>query len=732
MKLPRRVVCAGVAITMLCAGVVAHAQGDPGRWFDAQTAAVRKPGTVVRVDLIGDSTQTDHAGYGRGFCANLTAKVDCVNLAKGGASTKTYREEGLWDHALATKPDYMVIQFGHNDHVTEQHLDRQVPLPQYTENLKRFITEARVAGIKPVLVTPLTRRFFSSDGTIHSDLTEYCEAMRGVAREMKVPLIELQNESIAYLDKVGEAEGNKLGITKKDAEGKTAPDQTHVNWQGSYIFGRMVAVGLGNAVPKMKRYVRPKPAELPSEGMKQMVILNGGPVKIVLAGDSTVATEGGWGPGFCAVMTPNVTCVDDALNGRSTKSFIDEGAWAKALAEKGDYYFIQFGHNDQKPDPARHTDPETTYAANLEKFIHDAEEIGAVPVIVSPLARRTFRDGKPSNADLELYANAAKRVAAQNGLTFIDLLAISDSLLSKMSQAEADEFNATAHPDQRAEQGKDLVDRTHLNDYGKKVFGRIVAENVVRTQVELGPDLIGVPVAAHPALFLVGDSIMHTGSGNGDTGPWGWGSEIIPMFDSKKIHVFNDALGGRSSREYIEEGTWQKILSQLQPGDWVMMQFGNNDSANSHDHPDRTTLKGDGDETQTIESPVTHQPETIHSYGFYLRQYVNDAKARGATVIICSPPPRNVWLEGRVVRGLDGYASWAADAAQKSGARFIDLNTITANKYDAMGPDATNAYFFDRQHSKKIGAKLNAESVVEGLRGLKDCPLADDLLPAAQ
>jgi hypothetical protein len=99
-------------------------------------------------------------------------------------------------------------------------------------------------------------------------------------------------------------------------------------------------------------------------------------------------------------------------------------------------------------------------------------------------------------------------------------------------------------------------------------------------------------------------------------------------------------------------------------------------------------------------------------------------------VIICSPPPRNVWLEGRVVRGLDGYASWAADAAQKSGARFIDLNTISANKYDAMGPDATNAYFFDRQHSKKIGAKLNAESVVEGLRGLKDCPLADDLLPA--
>jgi hypothetical protein len=90
-----------------------------------------------------------------------------------------------------------------------------------------------------------------------------------------------------------------------------------------------------------------------------------------------------------------------------------------------------------------------------------------------------------------------------------------------------------------------------------------------------------------------------------------------------------------------------------------------------------------------------------------------------------------VWLEGRVVRGLDGYASWAADAAQKSGARFIDLNTITANQYDALGEEATKAYFFDRQHSVKTGARLNADSVVEGLRGLKDCPLAEDLLPAA-
>lgn len=746
---------AGLMGILICATLFAHAQGDPARWFDAHTAAVRKPGTVVRVDLIGDSTQTDNAGYGRGFCANLTAKVDCVNMARGGASTGTYRQQGLWDRALQTKPDYMVIQFGHNDEVTPEHLPRQVALPDYVVNLKRFVTEARAAGVTPVLVTPLTRRFFGDDGKIHSDLTEYCDAMRGVAREMNVPLIDLQNESIVYLDKVGEAEGTKLGITKKDTDGKTIPDKTHLNWQGSYVFGRMVAVGLGNVAPPMKKYVLAKAAPLPPAGEKAMRIINGAPVKIVLVGDSTVAPQGGWGPGFCADLMPNAACVDDALNGRSTKSFMDEGAWKKALAEHGDYYLIQFGHNDEKPDAARHTDPDTTYAANLKKYIDDARAIGAIPVIISPLARRTFRDGKPSNDDLKLYADAARKVAAQEDVTFIDLLGMSDTLLSKMTQEQADEFDATGNVDQKAENGAAPLDRTHLNEKGKKVFGRMIADNLVRTLVELGPDVVGVPVAQaatatvptqtqpasatapiapveHPALFLVGDSIMHTGSGNGERGPWGWGSEMIPMFDAAKIHVYNDGLGGRSSRGYIQEGAWQKIEDQLQPGDWVIIQFGHNDAKNSQNYPDRTTLAGDGDETQDIESPITHQKETIHSYGWYLRQYVADAKARGANVIICSPPPRNQWIEGHVIRGLDGYAAWAADAARTSGARFIDLNTITANKYDGIGQDGIRPYFFDFQHSTKMGAKLNAESVVTGLRELKDCPLAADLAPLAQ
>lgn len=237
-------------------------------------------------------------------------------------------------------------------------------------------------------------------------------------------------------------------------------------------------------------------------------------------------------------------------------------------------------------------------------------------------------------------------------------------------------------------------------------------------------------VTLHPALFLVGDSIMKTGSGTGEAGPWGWGSEIIPLFDPARIHVYNEGRGGRSSRGYIEEGLWAGILERIQPGDFVILQFGHNDSANSMNYPDRISVKGSGDETQEIDNPKTGRKETIHTYGWYLRQYVKDAKARGATPIICSPVPRNAWSDGKIKRGFDGYAQWAADAAKTSGALLIDLNAIAANRFDALGQEKTARYFADGQHTTKAGARLNAESVVEGLEQLKDCPLANDLAPA--
>jgi len=239
---------------------------------------------------------------------------------------------------------------------------------------------------------------------------------------------------------------------------------------------------------------------------------------------------------------------------------------------------------------------------------------------------------------------------------------------------------------------------------------------------------VAPPATLHPALFLVGDSIMKTGTGNGETGRWGWGSEIVSCFDSKRIHVYNEGRGGRSSRSYIAEGLWSAILARLEPGDFVILQFGHNDAANSQAYPDRTSLKGSGDETQEIENPKSAQKEIIHSYGWYLRQYVADAKTKGASVLICSPVPRNTWIDGKIKRGFDGYAKWATDAAKSSGALFVDLNNIAADRYDALGQAKMREYFADNQHTTKAGARLNAEAVVEGLSKLQDCPLISDLI----
>jgi lysophospholipase L1-like esterase len=459
--------------------------------------SLRKPGTITLIELIGDSTQTNNAGYGRGFCANLTALVDCVDMAHGGASTKTYRADGYWAKALATKPDYMLIQFSHNDMESADRLPRQTSIAEYEQNLRQFVSEARAAGTHPILVTPLTRRYFGPDGKIHSDLLPHADTMKRVATSMKVPLIDLQSESITYFDKIGPSAGQALGITKKDTDGQTIPDKTHLNWQGSYVVGRMVAVDLGKTVPALARFVLPEPAELPEEGKLAMRVIRQEPFKIVLVGDSTVAEEGGWGPGFCATLTPNVTCVDLARNGRSTKSYIDEGLWAKALAEHGQYYFIQFGHNDQKPVPALHTDAQTTFAANLHRFINDVRDIGGIPILVTPLSRRNYRDGGLIQDDgLGDYANAMHQVSEQDDVTVVDLLSMSRHLLSRMDQQQADQFDAQAHPDANAENGPAKPDRTHLNEHGKQIFGRLVADNVIRTQVELGPNVNGVPEQA--------------------------------------------------------------------------------------------------------------------------------------------------------------------------------------------------------------------------------------------
>jgi lysophospholipase L1-like esterase len=235
-----------------------------------------------------------------------------------------------------------------------------------------------------------------------------------------------------------------------------------------------------------------------------------------------------------------------------------------------------------------------------------------------------------------------------------------------------------------------------------------------------------------PTFYIIGDSTVKNGKGKGDGNLWGWGNFLGDYFDTIKISVSNHALGGRSSRTFITEGHWGEVLSQLKPGDLVIMQFGHNDGGPLDDTARaRGTIKGTGDESKDIYNPIMKKAETVHSYGWYMRQYVTDIKSKGAIAIICSPIPRNVWVDGKCARASNDYGKWAEETARTTGAYFIDLNGIIADQYDQLGPDKVKDFFpGDHTHTNEAGARLNAKAVVTGLRKIPSTPVAAYLLPA--
>jgi len=229
-----------------------------------------------------------------------------------------------------------------------------------------------------------------------------------------------------------------------------------------------------------------------------------------------------------------------------------------------------------------------------------------------------------------------------------------------------------------------------------------------------------------PALHTIGDSTVR----NSNKETWGWGTPIASLFDTTKIHVENNAMAGRSTRTFLSEGRWDKVLETLKPGDFVTMQFGHNDGS----EPDTTkagrrgVLKGTGEETKVLTWP-DGKVETVHTYGWYIRKFVRETKAKGATPIVVSMIPRNQFKDGKVLRADQSFGKWAAEVAEQEHAYFVDLNKITGDKYDELGPEKVKAFFpGDHTHTNLEGAKLNAQSVVEGIKKLKGCKLKNYLL----
>jgi lysophospholipase L1-like esterase len=229
-----------------------------------------------------------------------------------------------------------------------------------------------------------------------------------------------------------------------------------------------------------------------------------------------------------------------------------------------------------------------------------------------------------------------------------------------------------------------------------------------------------------PSLFLIGDSTVRNGQGTGTGGQWGWGDQIAVFFDTSKINVVNRALGGTTSRTFYRD-LWPRVLAMLKPGDVVIMQFGTNGGAVNDGARARGELHGTGDETQQITNLVTKKFEIVHTFGWYEKQMIADARSKGATAMVCSLIPRNNWRNGMAARGgTNSVAGWAGQAADSVNAPFLDINEIIARQYDQLGHEKVNALFVAGQgpHTSLAGAETNAACVIAGLKGLKENPLA--------
>jgi rhamnogalacturonyl hydrolase YesR/beta-xylosidase/lysophospholipase L1-like esterase len=235
---------------------------EPGKTYywrvdDGPVWSFRADPRTTRIALAGDSTMTEKSGYGRGLKSYVADDAAFLNAARGGRSSKSFRAEGHWQELLSQHPTHILIQFGHNDEPGKG-LDRETDLPTFRANMARYVDEARAAGAKPILVTPITRRNFTG-GHIRSDLTAYAEQTRAVAADKDVPLIDLHAKSIELLDRLGPSAAIAISPLKTDG----TIDKTHLNAAGSALFGALVAEELRRVIPELVPHMR-KVSSLPS------------------------------------------------------------------------------------------------------------------------------------------------------------------------------------------------------------------------------------------------------------------------------------------------------------------------------------------------------------------------------------------------------------------------------------------------------------------------------------
>lgn len=474
---------------------------------------------------------------------------------------------------------------------------------------------------------------------------------------------------------------------------------------------------------------------------------------LFLVGNSTMRTgtlgngnNGQWGWGYYAgdyFDSNRITVENHALGGTSSRTFYNR-LWPDVIkgVQAGDWVIIELGHNDNGPydsgrarasipgigkDSLNVTIKETgvketvyTYGEYMRRFINDVKAKGAHPILFSLTPRNAWADKDSTiitrvNKTFGLWA---KQVAEEQNVPFIDLNDISARKFEKFGKNKVKYMF--------------YIDRIHTSAFGAKVNAESAADGIRACEgLELAKYLKPVEKdeatgssrkEGRPVLFTIGDSTVKN-KDNDKNGMWGWGSVIADEFDLNKISVENCAMAGRSARTFLDEGRWDKVYHALQPGDFVLIQFGHNDAGEINTGKARAELPGSGEESKVFLMEKTGKYQVIYTFGWYLRKFIMDVQEKGAIPIVLSHTPRNKWKDGKIERNTASFGKWTREAAEATGAYFIDLNKISADKLEKKGIKKA-AYYYnnDHTHTSLKGAHMNAKSIADGLK-MADCPL---------
>ena len=497
---------------------------------------------------------------------------------------------------------------------------------------------------------------------------------------------------------------------------------------------------------------------------------------LFLVGNSTMRTgtlgngnNGQWGWGFYAheyYDENKITVENHALGGTSPRTFYTM-LWQPVLeaVKKGDYVFLELGHNDNGPIDSirarssyrpdgklevkedsisiynkvtRKQETVYTFGGYMRRFINEIRAKGATPILFTLTPRNDYEADNPKRIQRKLsdFTPAIFAIGKETNTPVIDL---NDISATKLEQYGPWKTNYHFY-----------LDKIHSSAYGARMNAASAAEGILASndpQVAFLKSCLNDKVnpkrcdqnrqQGKPMVFLCGDSTGKNEDSNPD-GMWGWGSQGYTVFDANKCVFQNQAKAGRSTRTYIDEGRWDEVYNSLQKGDVVLIQFGHNDIGGIKDGKERGVIASAKDSCAVYRMESSGIYQVIYSYGWYLKKMIRDTQEKGAIPVLLSLTPRNEWHEGNghsrgfiypvkektgksyIERRNETYGSWCRTVARETGCEFVDIHNITANALDKMGPKKAASYFKnDHTHTSLKGAQLNAQSLAKGLRDIQ-------------